>query len=297
MFKKCKGIILWVREILLVPLRLANAVMLTLAGAWIKEFCGYVEKAISMPLSDWMSILQSSHRGLAIFYAVAFALVLVQLVLEILNVRTVYKLRKKLEVAEQTIRDQKQEVEEARILKDNISSIVKLYLGATSKALKMGVNERISFYILNSDGKSFSILARDSENANLRTYKRDKFDTDEGIIGLAKATGHAFVGGLPDYKGAPKGYIKACKEKFEGLTNATIKNLTMKAQLYYAFRFSSHDHMDYNSVIVVESMNPNFADELALNEVFKPDNEFVYTLVKNFGKYMSTPDIAQKEGL
>ena len=52
MFKKCKGIILWVCEILLVPLRLANAVMLTLAGAWIKEFCGYVEKAISMPLSD-----------------------------------------------------------------------------------------------------------------------------------------------------------------------------------------------------------------------------------------------------
>lgn len=295
---RCKSVLGGVFEWLTIACRIGVPAGLTMIGAWMNEYCLLLKKLIDSKPTEWFALWGCYDHKWKVFFAFGvMALIAFQIISEIILFRRNRCSKARITELEDKLSNQSKELEEAKLLKDNISSIVKLYLSATSKALKMGTEERISFYKLNPDGKSFSILARDSENTDLRTYKRDTFDIEEGIIGLARTSGHAFVGGLPNYKKAPKNYINVCKEKFDGITATRIKSLTMKAQLYYAFRFSAHDHLDFNSVVVVESMNPMFKTEQELQDVFSPDNEFVYMLVKNFGNYMSTPDIAKKENL
>lgn len=296
--QRCFAIIKEIHEWATVACRVGIPVCLTMVGYWINEYGALLVQFGDSKPSEWIA---TWHRcgchGRIYFLIVVMALIIFQVFSEVILFCRNRRDKDKIVRLESTLAAQTKEIDEAKILKDNISSIVKLYLSSISKALKMGIGERISFYILNSNGKTFSILARDSENADFRRYKRDTFKIDEGIIGLARATGHCLIGGLPSYVNAPKDYINTCKKKFKGLSTTTIRGLTMKSQFYYAFRFSSHDHLDFNSIIVVESMNPKFAEEQMLNEIFMPDNEFVYVLVKNFGKYMSTPDIAKKENM
>lgn len=294
--QRCPSIMNGICDWFVVGCRIVVPVCLTIVGSWTDEYCLFLQRLINSKPSEWVMLWnQYDHPGRVLFLLVVIVLIVVQIIFEVIMFRRKRHANVKISDLESKLSAQRKEIEEAKILKDNVSSVLKLYLSAAAKSLKLGADERISFYILNADGKSFSILARVSENADLRAYKRDTFAYDEGIIGLARKTGWAFVNGLPSYKKAKKNYINACKGAFTGLSVARIKALTMKAQLYYAFRFSSYDNMDFNSIVVVESMNPGFANAQVLNDVFNPDNDFVYMLVKNFGKYMSTPDVAKKE--
>lgn len=282
-----------------VSLRVIVPILLTFVGACINDFISLVLGLVDTKISDWNSVVWKpyAHHGKIYFLVIVWLAVLIQIVLEIYIFRENGRKRDELSRLKRQNADLLKEVSDLRILKDNVDSVVKLYLGAVSKTLKMGVNERISLYVLDPDGQSFSISARDSENPDLRIYKRDTFAIDEGIIGLARANGHAYIANLPSYKNAPKNYINVCKEKFERMSATRVKALSMKAQFYYAYRFSSHDNRDFNSIVVIESMNPTFKTEEELNEVFAPNNEFVYMLVKNFGSYMPMIGLAKKEDL
>ena len=286
-------------EWLTVSLRVIVPILLTFVGACINDFMSLISKLADTKVLEWNSVVwkQYAHHGRIYFLVIVCLAVVVQIVLEIYLFRENGRKKDALSLLKRQNADLLKEVSDLRILKDNVDSVVKLYLGAVSKTLKMGVNERISLYVLNPDGQSFSISARDSENPDLRIYKRDTFAINEGIIGLARANGHAYISGLPSYKNAPKNYSNVCKEKFEGMSATRIKALSMKAQFYYAYRFSSHDNRDFNSIVVIESMNPAFKTEEELNEVFAPNNEFVYMLVKNFGGYMPKIGLAKKEDL
>ena len=286
-------------EWLTVSLRVIVPAFLVIVGAWVDDFTLFFTRLVDAKISEWNSVVwkQYAYHGRIYFLIVVFLVVIIQIVLEIYLFKGNSRTRNELSRVKRQNSDLLKEVAEMHILKDNVDSVIKLYLGAMSKTLKLSVNERISLYVLDPSGQSFLISARDSENPDLRIYKRDTFAVNEGIIGLARANGSAYVANLPSYKKAPKNYINACKEKFDGMSAARIKALSMKAQFYYAYRFSSYDHRDFNSIVVVESMNPTFKAEEELTNVFAPNNEFVYMLVRDFGKYMPKIDLAKKENL
>ena len=166
-----------------------------------------------------------------------------------------------------------------------VGSLIKIYLSSVSASCKLTPNERISFYFFDKKGKKAFLSDRNAQNPEYKVIHRDEYKTNEGIIGLARKKTSALVGDLPDYEKSENLYMNVCVERFK-MTRETIKNLSMKARFYYAFRFSSVDKQDFNSMVVVESMNPKFATEESLSEIFAGDNDFIYQLVSSFNSYL-----------
>lgn len=166
-----------------------------------------------------------------------------------------------------------------------VGSLIKIYLSSVSASCKLTPDERISFYFFDKNGKKVYLSDRNAQNPEYKVIHRDEYKTDEGIIGLARKKTSALVGDLPDYDESENMYINVCVERFK-MTKETVRNLSMKARFYYAYRFSSVDKQKFNSMVVVESMNPKFATEESLNEIFTGDNDFIYQLVSSFNSYL-----------
>lgn len=166
-----------------------------------------------------------------------------------------------------------------------VGSLIKIYLSSVSASCKLTSEERISFYFFDGNRKIAYLSDRNAQNPEYKIIHRDEYRTNEGIISLARKKTSALVGDLPDYEKTENMYINVCVERFK-MTRETIKNLSMKARFYYAYRFSSVDKQDFNSMVVIESMNPKFATEELLNEIFKGDNDFIYQLVCTFNSYL-----------
>lgn len=165
-----------------------------------------------------------------------------------------------------------------------IGSFVKLYFGASATKCNLADTERLSFYILEKKGL-MSISDRNALDVELQSIIRESYPIKEGIIRIAAKKGSAMIDDLPDYDVDPDGYIDRCQNLFK-MSRSAVRGLSMKARFYYAFRFSSHDNQKYNSMVVIESMNPKFSRKELLDRVFKVDNEFIYCLVDTFNKQM-----------
>lgn len=165
-----------------------------------------------------------------------------------------------------------------------IGAFVKLYFGASAKKCNLADAERLSFYILERNG-FLAISERNASDTELQTIIRETYPVREGIIRMAAKKGSAMVDNLPDYEVDPNGYAERCQEVFN-MSRSAVRELSMKARFYYAFRFSSHDNQKYNSMVVIESMTPKLSSKEVFDKVFEVDNDFIYCLVDTFYKQM-----------
>lgn len=175
-----------------------------------------------------------------------------------------------------------------------IGAFVKMYFSVCAKKCGLTDQERLSFYVREKKGgKKLAISDRNSSNPDYQSIIRETYNTNQGIIHLAKRKGSALIGNLPDYESQANEYYAKCSSSFS-MPKSAVEALSMKARFYYAFRFSSHDNQDYNSMVVLESMNPTFSTKEKLDAIFSLDNEFVYCLVDTFKDQMPKLKISKK---
>lgn len=269
-----------------------NAITLFLLGCALSGEAIRVIGGILGFIDDTMSeneITQSVKVVQPIIICALFCFLVVCYIIEKL---TSYYARKKEKCAieekkrlEKKVKKLEVKIEKFGFMFQGIGSLIKIYLSSVSASCKLSADERISFYFFDKNGRKAFLSDRNAQNPEYKVIHRDEYRTNEGIIGLARKKTSALVGDLPDYEKAENLYISFCIDKFK-MTKETIKNLSMKARFYYAFRFSSVDKQDFNSMVVVESMNPKFATEESLNEIFVGDNDFIYQLVSSFNSYL-----------
>jgi hypothetical protein len=162
-----------------------------------------------------------------------------------------------------------------------IGSVIKVYFDSVAKRCGLGVDERVSFYVLEKKGRLY-ISDRHAANPEYQCIRRESYSVKEGIISLARKRISVQVEGLPDYMKEPDRYIAECQAQKFNLSPDVIRNLTMKARFYYAYRFSSADQQSFNSIVVIESMDAHFRNQSELDKVFSADNDFIYNIVKAF---------------
>lgn len=189
-------------------------------------------------------------------------------------------LAKELRKSYKKIEKLSEELNKYKGFESGISSVVKIYFESVAKRCGLGVAERVSFYV-RQNKNLLALSERYATNPDYQTVSRETYPETEGIISLARRKISVMVDNLPDYKENPNDYLKESKLRFN-LSVAAVKNLTMKARFYYAYRFSSPDQRQYNSIVVIESMNPHFRQKAQLDDVFVLDNDFIYNLVDIF---------------
>lgn len=181
---------------------------------------------------------------------------------------------------EKTIKRLERNLAKYQSFESGISSVVKIYFASVAKRCGLDVTERVSFYVLQNKNQ-LALSERYATNPDYQTVSRETYPDTEGIISLARRKISVMIENLPDYDENLNDYLRESKTKFN-LSAATVKNLTMKARFYYAYRFSSPDQRQYNGIAVIESMNPHFRQKAPLDEIFTLDNDFIYNLVDIF---------------
>ena len=249
----------------------------------------------SLSLSEQNNLLIDLQRDLVpfavLFAGVFFAL---QVIAEFLATRFEKSLGIEVARLRRKVKKDSKKLEQVRYFSQGMGSFIRLYFDAAAKKCNVGDSERVSFYVRERKKNEMWISTRHASNVeDYQAIIRESYSVNEGIIRIAARKGSACVGELPNYDVDPEDYIKVCKDKFK-MKRTTVLALSMKARFYYAFRFSSRDNQKYNSMVVIESMDPRFSTKEKLDEVFSADNEFIHCLVDTFFEQIPRLKISQK---
>lgn len=251
------------------------------------DFCGLLPNEQTNILVELQYVIVPR----AVLFAIVFFAL--QVISEILAAQLERRIGSELDQLRGKVKKFSKKIEKIKYFSQGIGAFIKLYFDAAAKKSGVGDQERLSFYIREKNSKKLWISDRYASNEDYQAILRETYSVGEGIIREAARKGSACLGELPDYDVDPEGYIRTCKDKFE-MKRATVQALSMKARFYYAFRFSSHDNQRYNSMVVIESMNPKFSTKNKLDEVFSTDNEFIHCLVDTFFEQIPRLKISKK---
>ena len=183
---------------------------------------------------------------------------------------------------------------ELETLQHGVSEIFRKYLTHLSEAFGCGNGERLSLYVLRNDGGSYNIelMRRYSENGSLIGLGRPKYSIEEGVIGKAWEKKHYYLTNLPDPERDFTSYKREQMYEF-GYSEAMIRNFSMKARTYFAYKVSQKDRCV--GFLVVESLNNKFQTESTLCEILCKHNDFLYFMLEKFKNKVPTYDKAMKE--
>ena len=121
-------------EWLTVSLRVIVPAFLVIVGAWVDDFTLLFTRLVDAKISEWNSVVwkQYAYYGRIYFLIVVFLVVIIQIVLEIYLFKGNRRTRDELSRVKRQNSDLLKEVAEMHILKDNVDSVIKLYLGAVA---------------------------------------------------------------------------------------------------------------------------------------------------------------------
>ena len=183
---------------------------------------------------------------------------------------------------------------ELETLQHGVSEIFHKYLMHLSEASGCGNNERLSLYVVCNDSEpdTIELMRRYSENGSLRKLGRPKYRIDEGVIGKAWESKYYYLTNLPDPERDFTSYKRQQMCEF-GYSETMVRNFSMKARTYFAYKVSQKDRCV--GFLVVESLANKFKDELSLCEIFCKHNDFLYFMLEMFKNKVPTYDKAMKE--
>ena len=166
------------------------------------------------------------------------------------------------------------------------------YLSHLYEIVECQHTERLSLYVLREDKITVELVRRYPENNDQWTIRRTKHKITEGVIGKVQVKQSFYVSKLPDPDKSSSGYVKRQKKMF-GYNGEEVKNFSMKARTYYAFRVSQKD--DHAGFVVIESIKREFSDEGRLNACLHKHNDFLYHTLRAFRGNIPTYEQATRE--
>ena len=267
---------------------------------------GVLETWLRSPRNEVLSWLSRKMRMVCnvddcFFYllVVIFAVWCVDIVLRLIK-WIVHDRKRKREYSSMINKIEKQQNEldcirsELETLQHGVSEIFHKYLMHLSEVSGCGNSERLSLYVVCKAGEpdNIELMRRYSENGSLGKLGRPKDRIDEGVIGKAWESKYYYLTNLPDPGRDFTSYKRQQMCEF-GYSETMVKNFSMKARTYFAYKVSQKDRCV--GFLVVESLANKFKDESSLYEIFCKHNDFLYFMLEMFKNKVPTYDKAMKE--
>lgn len=184
-------------------------------------------------------------------------------------------------------------LDQFRSLSENLKLIIDHHLYVIGTELGFGATERVSLYVfrINSKGKKeFSQCGRYSLSESLKSYGRSSYPLTQGVIGKAWDAGVFECTQLPDWSTESSRYINTCVSEF-GFARREVKKLTMHPRYIIGYRIGDVAGLNYKSVIVIESMNPDYASTVDIKRTVDNHRESLFAFVKDF--YSTIPSLSK----
>lgn len=177
-------------------------------------------------------------------------------------------------------------------LQQGISDMFHKYLMHLSEAIGCQHTERISLYVLLKKEMQVDLVQRYPANGEQGKIRRTKHRVTEGVIGKVQARQSFYISKLPDPIKCFAAYAKRQKKEFD-YSVEEVKNFSMVARTYYAFRVTQKD--DSVGFVVIESLEKEFSNETTLGIELRKHSDFLYHMLKTFRGNIPTYENAIKE--
>jgi len=189
-----------------------------------------------------------------------------------------------------------QEKEKNHILQFAMNDILSAVLITLSKALHFNKSDdRISLYAYDKNGDCFTLLARYSNNPNIKEKNGRTYSKAYGCISLTWDKGEYEITELPDYDSSPQAYIKESARY--GVPEEIVKNMSMKARYYFGYRIKDTRGQDDLAVIVIESLQAKRFDKGYAYDILKNNHgDYLTQMLELVKDYIPQPSDAKSKG-
>lgn len=170
-------------------------------------------------------------------------------------------------------------------LKQHLDLIFKHHLISIYQSLSCTSTERISLYIVKNN--QFIRCARYSQNPSYNKPGRAAYPINQGVIGKAWESSIFFAHDLPDYEKRKEQYFDDSFSKF-GISKNEAMAFNMHSRLYLGYRISDKEEVNYNGVIILESIRPRFRSQNEIVAVLSRNRECLFKLIRDFQDSLGT---------
>ena len=226
--------------------------------------------------------------------AIWIALVVFTLFVSIRTKKALSQMERKEANMQIIIDEQKEQLKQYALLRQNIDLIFKYHLISIGNSLRFSHDERISLYIIHKN--RFVCCARHSNNPMICKPGRASYPLDEGIISEAWRTGKAFSSRFPNIKKGKDEYARWNKLNYS-IPEEVVNGFSMFPRLMFGYRISNSNLSEHNAVVIIESNRKNYASEGELIIVLQRNMECLFNLIKDFYDYIPALARAEEENI